>query len=741
MKAIFRKYTLLISLIIIWKFAGSCYYEPFEMNRVCLFDPETSIVSDYLRPFFYTNDLLYDNSVIDWKHIPEENINEWSDYFKGKVKKEDIKKTVYRTSLDDLIELHEVVLGNKKKKYLDNELARYIIKNKNVLISNYLIFAKRTEQLLGEGDPWYGTNYNTSALNDLIKQAKEKVKTSNDKMMMQRYAYQAIVIMRYLKQNLQAEEYYNKIFSDIRKKDESILKYWALSHVASCQHLLGKKRDSQLNFVKVFANCHAKKFWAYQQINLKYIKLLGHDATKEEYYNIKLYEQFRNPGRALAGLRAVVSHNPNSDLFITLMIRELNKIEDWLLTPKFTGSSPAIAYWNMQKEKTLQENWNSDFEYLDRFIQFTENTLNKYKIEKKGLWALMLAHLCYIHKQPEKAFKYLKIAEKNIDNDKEKSQIKYTKVLLKIITAKKIDEKFEKETWNIINSIVKEGKTSYKKREKFSDLMLALHQTYHKNKMYVKSAMFLQKIIGYDYYDIFYYLDKFASEEQVKEFIDICENKNKSKTEEFLLKEYKYDKNRYLDLLGTIMLRKDDLKAALKYYKEVPDSFWTKEYSYAYYLNRDPYIYFRNVFYVNKRYNDIYINKAYFVNSLIDKKNKYEKSKGNEKAKLAIELGNAYSNMSYEGRSWYYLAYIQGYLFTEYNDFINIDYRTNLKAIDYYDKAQTFAKDKNLQAQILFYLSGIQTKKEAKKSIVKLKTDYTENYNRYLKTCPDIKYY
>ena len=229
--------------------------------------------------------------------------------------------------------------------------------------------------------------------------------------------------------------------------------------------------------------------------------------------------------------------------------------------------------------------------------------------------------------------------------------------------------------------------------------------------------------------------------------------------------------------MGTIALRKNNLKQALNYYEQIPNTYNSLNY-HGWYLERNPYNFYN---YSKKKYKKEpkYANKAYFVKTLIEKKEQYKKATGDKKADIAIELGNAYFNMSYFGKHWHYVAYGKSVyggsvLWTMHNTYINKNYKQCNIALDYYQKAISLYTDKTKKAKAIFFAASIKNDSQyfiikaeynilsenneirynSFDKIYKDKDDYQENifikqlkqnfpnkYDYYLKECPGIKYF
>lgn len=728
-----------------------------EDIRVYLFSPTAGEASDF-TPFFYTSRFLNDEHY-DVRQIPNENLDEWYFYFDEKISKNEIKELIYNTSYESLNSLAKSTMYNGNN-LCNNELADYIDSNGLVGVARYLAFTKRTENLIYESDPWETKDFDLELIKEHINEGKKRVDEEKDLMLKQRYAYHVVVMMRYTGEFDEAVSFYNKIFPEINSKDESVIKNWALFHIAFCQEQLGSENDSHLNYARVFMNCHAKKSWIYSNISRESaLSVLDEARNDSDKYAVYAYSEFKNPGRAYDGLKKLSVLNPNTVIFKTLMIREVNKIEDWILTRRYTEYDPAIMHWSWGRTK-VTENYKSDFKYLEKIIGFVEKLLLNNKLENKGIYELMLAHLYFVHESPEMSLIYLNRAEKNIKNPYEKHQLRMTRILIRILFSNEYDITFENKIWSDLKEMSNDDVYMKNRDKNISNLMLALQQAYHSEGEYDRAALFMVWASERDwgdgdfrywtYLDPFFYLDKYASVEQVKEFYNIYTSGNKSELESFLFENYDYSKDRYWDLIGTKYLRADNLEKALESYKKVPAEFWSTEFYYSEYLARNLFDPEYDAIYDlrEENVNNDFVNKAFLVDELIKKKKAHKKSKGIKRARFAFDLGNAYYNLSLNGSHWHCLAYIKssndyGYM-GESDTEINDNYHTCNKALEYFKEAYELTKDakymtdeEHLLRQIIYSTANIQTaevNKNIEKHWMKCLAEVEEKHPQFYET-------
>ncbi len=761
-------FTLLISCILCPKKLDSCgFYLHGEDVRVYLFSP-TATEAEAYSPFFYTSYFLNDQHH-DWYDIPNENIEEWYQYLNGNASRESIRDLVYHSSFEELQSLEKGTVS-KGDKLCENEMAEYITNQEISDLGAYLSYTRKTEILVGNSDPWSEREFDNEAIEKHLKLGRKRLSKTKDLMLKQRYAYHLIVMSRYTGKYEKVVGIYEKYFSEIPKEKESIIKYWALSHVAFCQEELGDEDAAHLNYARVFMNCHAKKNWAYNHMSRKSVlSVLGQAKNDEDKMAVHIFSEFRNPARSYEGLKSLSKINPNNEMFKTLVAREVNKLEDWVLTRRYTEFDPSIVHWSYNG-KYVSENYKSDFKYLEKIIGFLEQLLLDEKVEDRGFYELVLAHLYFIHESPEMSKTYLKRAEQNVDTRYEKNQFYLTSILNEMIFEKNFDAAFETTIWQYLEFLQADKEYMDNTDKNLGNLMLALHNSYHQAGKHDRAAMFIAWCKNKDwnetdfrywpYIDAFFYLDRYASVEEVIQFEKWYNAKDKTDFETFLFQDYDYSKARFWDLIGTKYLRNNQLDKALAAYKKVPSDFWYKEFYYHEYLGLDLFAPEHDDVFMGDEYDheSPFINKAYLVEQLINKHKDYRKSRNIDRAALAFELGNAYYNLSYNGSHWHAMAYIQTSndyrysYFGQYDDDVNDNYNDCKKAIGYYEEAFEIVKNAEemsdegyLARKIIYAVGNIQAREvddviplNNTKYFANLRLNHPTYYQLLLEECPGL---
>jgi hypothetical protein len=442
----------------------------------------------------------------------------------------------------------------------------------------------------------------------------------------------------------------------------SMVKSWAMAHKASCLYYRGEDSKADYLFSRVFELSDDKAdraFMGFEGKNMR--KSLSYCKNNRERANLYILKSLKNPGRALKDIKNIYYIDPYSNKLEVLIGREINKLEDWVLTKKYSGFSPASNSYIFEKM-----NYKSDLAYLSKVRSFVEEVAQSEKVNNPSYWYLAAAHLCLISDSLDAGKKYLKLADQAKGKTKRiEMQLKYSSVLLFVNHEGGITASMENDLHEDLSYLQRNRKYMKNFDRQFSNLMLAISDTYKNQKSVWKAGLFKSKVVSaymqddnkYDYSNYFYYLDDHASVEDMDTMIALLRKKDKTPYEKFLYEKVGQDKLRLLDLYGTKYLRKNMLHKAYSIFEQVPDIFYdTTQYSYKLYLDANP-------FYVNledghgRSYADtVCYNKREMVREMLSFIQKAEHDEKN-KAYHFYLLGNAYYNMTHHGNSWMMYKY------------------------------------------------------------------------------------
>ncbi len=716
----------------------SCgWYEDEESYRISAFRAEIAELLGY-RPFYYTPKIL--NGFLPAYNNTDryKNITEWQQLLNGKCRAEDAFTLLYEVEPDMFLLAYENKSLNNV--FEGNTFVQLLLKPGNKELLDYFAFAKRNEfnnQYVG--DPWsekYDYQIGTIS-HELIQVAVSKLLNIKNKNLRERYAYHLVRLYRQTDQNEKCIKTFDIYFKN--SKSASILKTWSLLHKAEALNALGKKVEANYLFSKIFNQGEEKRVRAYRFFDKDLLKeSLKLAKNKEEVAGIWAIMAIKNPGPAFKEIKLVVENAPHHPTVPLLIMREINKLEDWIFTPELTNHSPSLYSednfneWNDDYEKIKQKNRTKDLNYLRELNNWLRIDYTSFDSQISDFIKLAIAHLHLIARENKSALSlFSSISEnapkaihvqKNIELalfyayenklTNNEVQIKLAKTLSELENLTKTNYAYGKPLYSLATII---SKAFVKENNVPFAGLLKLKAEKYKNQY---------EDFGHDYwsiedwYDKSYYwkiafFDRYATPEDIHKLIKLIEKKSKSAFEQYLCNQNLPTKNALLDLKGTIALRSGDLKIANEAFSAIPLNYWEKNYEFSSYLNENPFIPKP----INTDTVSFKFNKALIVKELIQ----LEKEAINEPSKAVanyIKIGHFFYNASYWGNSWMMLSYIwtsnpNGYSFSfQYDVLFNKFLKTadNLEnsfykcsiALKYYNKALLLAKNKEQLAMLYF---------------------------------------
>ena len=653
---------------------SSCsHYPDGEDFRYCMFHAHTVDLQQY-RPFYFTSDFLGQGIPEMVETGVQQNLQEWEAYFNGKMSIEEIRKFLYdyeSSSKDaDYTQLEEV----KNKAIHEYSLVQHLVNTQDKATLNYMLYAKEIEQGFSISSPWVDHEMSQAAIKKLITRAKKVYPQVNPSLQL-RYGYQMVLLGRYLEDYEQAVQLYEQYVEPLHS--QSIIKYWAMMHRATALHHTGQEAAADYNFALAFKHAPNKRHRAYQGFEGKDVEAsLKFARTNAERAAIWLMNGIKSPGKALASIEKVQALSPNMPELKLLITREINKLEDWLLTPSYTGFNPASYYF--ADEETVEENKKNDRKYLGEVLTFVENSIPKQASNQQAFWNVAAAYLSFMNENYLQAQTYLQQAETagNLEESIQ-NQIHLTRIMAFAndyggISQEAENQLFESLQWLQKTYPIEENKGSNNydapRNNIHEKVLLALANRYEKNGDFPKAAMYIAQLKSFmrartkefiyaTYHDYFFYLNEYANPKDLESILQAVDQKKKTPYQQFLTQEISKDKHKILDLLGTFHLRQDKLKESLAVFQQIPKDYWTSNaFEYETYLDANP---FYAHFYSGhtKTVGDtIRYTKPEFVSEMLRLKAVASEG-GLDEAVCNLLIANGYFNMTYYGNSWMMVRY------------------------------------------------------------------------------------
>lgn len=646
-----------------------------EITRLALFRAERK---EFLKLRFLTYSADSYASTNTFSNQDElKNCLEWQKQLGMDINPDDVYTILYQTDSEVFQSAYQAKTLGKvfaKNSFIDKLL---LCKNKKFLA--YLIFAKKLEyNNIGGGkwETWNNLNYgydNTTKLFADIGNYDKIFKSAKDGFLKQRYAFLLIRMNYYDGNPQQAVQLYDTYFAS---KPNTILTPWALYFKALCTE------DQALQnyyLSQVFVSCDAKANAVMQHYDRTLTeKTLALAQDDNEKGNIIALECIRNPSPQLKTLKQIYAYSPNSVYLSFLIGREVNKLEDWIFTPKYTHGSPSVVFdndeWYQDYEKAKAENLIKDMLYLDELKKFLIEIVDSAKGEQKNYLCSAIAQLCFINDQVDLGKKYVGLISENANG----SIVLQSKIQLALVALKQknIESDATKELlFECLNSLEKAAVQDHSLfKSMYSFCRIAAQRYAEKGDQATAGLLFMKSNTKknsedfWDYNPYFYtylgYFDRFAKVKDINNLMALIVKKNKTAFEKYICAgTINTDLNAYKDLKGTIAFRDNNLQLAYKTFAEIPEDFWKKNYEFKNFLNEDPF-FPKILISAKERKFDYAFNKTAFLKTLLELKAK-------NTAASNLKLGHAFFNVSCWGNSWMMVSYgWSGNSSDNYSDYI-----------------------------------------------------------------------
>ncbi|CAM4279167.1 hypothetical protein [Flavobacterium terrigena] len=737
---------LVFTVLLLSNFSTSfaCGYSPYgEDIRYSLLKPEYFNYYNY-KAFYYNASLWgfdfdYENYNRNSNFIsPEANILDWYTYTSKKVSITEIEHFNYTMNVTDI---------NKNS---NNAFIKYLYQNKKYDAIAYLAIAKNCEAVntLYNEDLWERETVNIDTkriafLNKLIKI------TNNEKNIYfkRKYAFLTIRLAHYLNR---ADVIENLFATQFKNGKKDYLYYWSSFFHIFCQ----KRSESMVDIANLMAHSPEKFYASYYYFHhdFKLNIALQQAKTKEEIANCYAYASVQKIDKNLDYLKEIYKNNPKSGILGFLLLRELNKIEDWVYTPYYTNYTPSTEfegyYYGDNKDiittVTLRNRSEKDRLYAQEVLNFI-NFVTSNSVDNPILWKAAQINLQFITRNYATCIQNCNSFIQNHKTDKCLPEIEKIKALC--ITANQENGKA------IIKPEIQSTILKYKNDERFifalgrelefkgnlpDGLALISLMEGSYNEEYTNDDVEWQgnriKTSGNlaEFYTYFDYLDFVYSAGDLQIIVNNLNKSKNSDFEKFIYADLLKNKEYLTDLLGTKYIRENQLDMALKTFKSLNKTYWENNYNpWERGLYDGYYSFEENPFY-DFKYTDVFIEhkEKYIVTklSVVEHLIKYQKLADNPATKdrdyYYFLLANCYYNMGQNGHSWMMRRVFSTYWRTSGENYSESfvdenEYRNNTKAIEYYNLAYQHAKTDKFKALCLRMSSYV---------------DYTNTYSRKLKT-------
>jgi hypothetical protein len=746
---------------------GCIFSANHESYRIFFFVPSINLPSD-LDPFIFNQNYLieYDADPEDLDHW--KNSQEWAANFKG-VSAGEVYKVIYNTSGERF--LSYLKTNQLKEHFKGNQFVKKLLLPKNRDYLDYLIFAFEIEFRRNYDQNLWGDSWNAlpkqfnEKWDQLFLKAKKRLSSTKTPFIQQRYAYQLIKYAELDNDQKFCLDTYHKYFSD-KKAQSSILHAWLLNYLGNLA-IRHKEYLKGCQFLaKSFDQSALKKPLVVQHFPHEYLDtLLLQSKNKNDQALFLVMNSLSQKGPALNRLQQLASLAPQSKYWTSLLGREINKLEDWLLTPRLTFYSK-YEDWLLDPVKKLppeeevlphpghsylRVNEQKDIKYGKKLLALVKQLLvhKQSKVQKDWLH-LATAQIAILTKQPLLAQKHINAVVAPADQI-----IKWQKTVQHLLLLPQVQDISKDDVQTQIAILFRELQENKKQLPHewgvYPKLLLFYSRKFHAKNDLVTAGLLYNRArsvpvnarVASEYYHPIAYFDRYSSLKDLNKLLRLREKGPNTHFEHFLLapcteaekKHYEHIRwttidqkwldtygwalptnEALLDLKGTLAFRERRYKVARETFSKLPLNYWQNTYEFKYFLKKDIFSIPQKMAWQGRATRSF--SKATALTHWVELEKQAIGTDREKAAEAHYLLGNACYNTSYWGSSWMMFSYGRTDaepIGTKRDDWhipafwaqskrFFAQYYCLSDAIHHYQKVLEFSKDKELKARATYML-------------------------------------
>jgi hypothetical protein len=695
------------------------YVYPGEY-RFWLLQPDLTNERD-LTPFYFAASYVYKGNQYAGREVyDEQNIDEWYEAIHRCALRKDIDQLLYSTT-------PEQFFAQQARLSKENSFLRYLLQPANKDFYKYFSLSKKIEEIASNPDPWDEAAFPISSINSTIDSLQQLRRRTKNAFITLRCAYQSLRLYNYNGQGELVERYYDAWIAPVKTK--SWVKPAALYQVAISHN--GPKKNYLLS--KVFDLGYNRSECLVRFFSASTLETLKLARNQHERNVLKAMRVFNYPGRSLPLIREIYSSEPGYQELPFLLLREINKVEDWLLTNKVTAfPTPAVYgehFWeDYNYIDHAAQNYRNDKTYAKELSEFVHQMISDGRHPQKALLYLYAAYTDLLNGDNMSSALHLQQASLRPDLPRNvKTQIGIHRFLLDIENGftpdaerhfMKIILMPDKELGLDDGRLMKNQLVLYTARK-----LIASGDRIRGLLLLSKTNRALGELPISGYRTVYQEIEEKATERDVIGMLRIFDKKNKTPFENFVCEkqihtpdEYyswyensvniEWSRTKLRDGLASLYLRQYRLRNALNVMKQLPDSFY-KHAPYRDYVAGNPF--YLNVYNAHLVTSDDKrnLNRVQIVKEMIHLE-ELAKTDARKAGECYYQLANAWYNMTWYGKNWLMVkqwwsmnepdTYENPVVRTDFND----DYYGCRHARLYYEKARRLTKDKKLGALCFF---------------------------------------
>ncbi len=547
-------------------------YEMDDIVNTSLFIPQM-IKENRFDPFFLSlEDYYYSGSSdqpgrveTDSRSLKDYNLDEWSAFFQGFIRSEDIENIVYQIEINAVDSVRQIIdkqiasTGISQKTKEAGELV------KSGLV--YLKFAKQIEKAVYRNYwMWDAEPPDQMELLEYRNRAITAYKTNKNTFLKMRYAFQYV---RLCYETAAFNEGISFVENDFPfQASQGMMYFRTIGYQAAC---LVKKREfsrSNLIYARLYDLGEVFKYEAFESFHPQgetewktTLELAKSNREKEVLWH--LMGVYADP---LKGIHEIAQIDVNSNLLPLLLVRavqiaELNSANTSVDEYSYEMLNPENRQFETFTPDPLYS-WNSIFkEQIGELISELLLIAPKRQTDK-GIWYMGISYLYWLQKDTENCRKYSEIAAREAqENSYVLLQHGINKLLIGYGETSVLNEKTENDLHGLFAQVNSNQNNTEANGNAMRFVLRGLRE------MYLKSGDELMAELAEPHPEIYY-----TNEAKIQDMIDFMNDSKISPFRRFLLSRYCFSVDDLYDVQATSKIYSYNFESALAIYEAHPNA-------------------------------------------------------------------------------------------------------------------------------------------------------------------------
>ena len=525
------------------------------------FDPFFLSLEDY----YYADGNYLENSgrpPQDSKSLKDYNIDEWSAFFQGFVKTEDIEKIVYRINIDAVDSLSEDIDRQIAERGFSQKSKDSGLLVKSGLI--YLKLAKQIEKALYRDEwMWDSEPPEEKIVIDYKNKALTGYKVNSNVFLKMRYGFQYVRLCYASGSFREGIVFMEKEFRF--KPEQGMMFYRTLGYKAACHVKLREFSQANVIYARLYDLGEVFKYEAFESFHPQKtdawevtLNLTNNNREKEVLWH--LFGVYADP---LKGIQEISKIDVNSNLLPLLMVRavqiaEINSVENNYFSSYELPLSENGQFENYTPDPLYS--WNSILKEQISDLISELLLIAPRRNNDRGIWFMGVSYLYWLRKDIENCKKYSEMAAADAKGNKYLLlQHGINNLLIGYEGTRIINEQTEENLYRLITQVNSNEKNVEANENAVRFVLRGLRE------LYLQSGNELMAELSEPHPEIYY-----TGAEKIQVMIDFMNNTKKSAFRNYLLGRYFFSVDDLYDVQATSKIYAYEFEAAIAIYNAHP---------------------------------------------------------------------------------------------------------------------------------------------------------------------------